>query len=213
MDAHERKELFRFLTDEIHSTIFATVDEDGRPRTCVIDIVLYDEDSVYFMTARGKRFFDEATARGFGALTGKHGKDTMSTIAISLRGKLRDVGPARLLEIFEKNPHLNLIYRTEESRRSLTVFQMYEGEGEVFDLRVTPPRREVFAFGGAKVRDEYYRITDACSSCGSCAKICPSGCIKPEEGGSHPVIDSLHCIRCGNCREICAFNAVERIRQ
>ena len=42
----ETRDYLRILKDEIHSTVFATVDEDGLPVTRVIDIMLVDEDSL-----------------------------------------------------------------------------------------------------------------------------------------------------------------------
>ena len=37
------KDYFRFIVEEIHSTVAATVDENGLPVTCVIDMMDYDE--------------------------------------------------------------------------------------------------------------------------------------------------------------------------
>ncbi len=42
---------FRILTNEIHSVITATVDENGLPVTCAIDIMDFDENGLYFLTA------------------------------------------------------------------------------------------------------------------------------------------------------------------
>ena len=39
------------------------------------------------------------------------------------------------------------IYPTEESRKALTVFQIYEGSGEWFDLSKKPIERASFTFG------------------------------------------------------------------
>ena len=45
----ETAEILRILREEIHSAVFATVDEQGLPATRVIDIMLTDEDSLYFI--------------------------------------------------------------------------------------------------------------------------------------------------------------------
>ena len=42
----------RYIVDEIHSVVFATVDVEGRPVTCAIDIMDSDETGLYFLTAR-----------------------------------------------------------------------------------------------------------------------------------------------------------------
>ena len=50
--------VFKLLQDDIHSVVFATINEFGRPETRVIDIMLCDENSIYFITARGKIFMN-----------------------------------------------------------------------------------------------------------------------------------------------------------
>jgi len=42
---------FKYLVEEIHTTIVATVDDDGLPITAAIDMMDYDENSLYFLTA------------------------------------------------------------------------------------------------------------------------------------------------------------------
>lgn len=53
----ETKDYLRILKEEIHSTVIATIDGEGRPVTRVIDIMLTDEESLYFITAKGKAFY------------------------------------------------------------------------------------------------------------------------------------------------------------
>lgn len=49
-------EILRLLQGRIHSTVVATLDDQGLPVTCVIDMMLADEGGLYFLTARGKSF-------------------------------------------------------------------------------------------------------------------------------------------------------------
>ena len=44
----------------IHSTVVATVDAEGHPVTRVIDMMLHDDNSLYFLTAKGKVFLRTA---------------------------------------------------------------------------------------------------------------------------------------------------------
>lgn len=136
-----------YLVKEIHTTIAATVDHRDLPVTCAIDMMDSDDCGLYFLTARGKGFYKRLKDRGYIALTGLKGADTMSSVAVSIRGKVREIGDVRLPDLFEKNPYMAEIYPTEESRKALTVFCIYEGTGEFFDLSVKPIRRESFAFG------------------------------------------------------------------
>lgn len=50
-------EILRFLQEEIHTTVVATVDHDGLPVTCTIDMMDYNENGLYFLTAKGKNFY------------------------------------------------------------------------------------------------------------------------------------------------------------
>lgn len=49
------KEILSYLEKEIHSVIIATVDNNGLPVTCAIDIMDSDEKGLYFLTAKGKK--------------------------------------------------------------------------------------------------------------------------------------------------------------
>lgn len=46
----------KILVEDIHSTIVATIGADGHPQTRVIDMMLYDDNGVYFLTAKGEYF-------------------------------------------------------------------------------------------------------------------------------------------------------------
>lgn len=201
-------EILAILQKEIHTTVFATVDDDGLPQTCVIDLMLADENGLYFLTAKGKSFYDRLMARQFVAISGMKGEDTLSSIAISVRGHVRCIGQNRLNEIFEKNPYMAKIYPTQASREALVVFQIDQGEGECFDLSQLPPYRQSFSFGGRETREHSYRIrAEKCIGCEACLSVCPTGCIRqtvPRE------IDASHCLHCGNCLRVCPTGAVAR---
>ena len=201
-------EYLSFVVNEIHTTVVATVDDEGLPVTAAIDMMDCDENSLYFLTAKGKGFYGRLIKRGFLALTAMKGKDTMSSVAVSIRGKVRELGYDKIPELFAKNPYMHDIYPTEEAMRALTVFQIYEGTGEWFDLSKKPIERASFTFGGAEKKPEGYFITDCCIGCGSCAAVCPQSCINAE---SIPyVIGQEHCLHCGNCMQGCPAGAVER---
>lgn len=205
MDA---KDYLAYVVKQIHTTIVATVDDAGLPVTAAIDMMDSDDDSLYFLTAKGKGFYDRLVRRGFLAFTAMKGEDTMSSVAISIRGKVRELGNAKIPELLEKNPYMYAIYPTEQAQRALTAFQIYEGTGEWFDLSRKPIERASFVFGGAKQAQEGFFITDACTGCGACAAVCPQGCIQQD---SVPfVIEQAHCLHCGNCLTECPVSAVEK---
>ena len=49
------------------------------------------------------------------------------------------------------------------------------------------------------------RLSDRCVKCGMCVKVCPSGCIDPENG----TLDNERCVRCMNCISVCRLHAVK----
>lgn len=144
----EKTEIFGFLQKQIHTVIIATNDENGQPVTCAIDLMDYDENGLYFLTAKGKQFYRRLKSNGYLSLTGLKGESTMSCLAVSVRGKVKEIGADRLQRLLDKNPYMYEIYPTEQSRSALTVFCLYEGSGEWFDLSKKPIERFTFSFGG-----------------------------------------------------------------
>ena len=92
----ENIKIFKFLQEQIHTTIIATNDEKGKPVTCAIDIMDYDENGLYFLTAKGKNFYKRLKSNGYLSLTGIKGENTMSCVAVSVHGNVREIGAERL---------------------------------------------------------------------------------------------------------------------
>nr|WP_307999538.1 4Fe-4S binding protein [uncultured Merdimonas sp.] len=208
----ETKDYLRILKEEIHSTVIATVDEKGRPVTRVIDIMLADEESLYFITAKGKAFYSQLMENPYVAISGMcGGEGTMNKKAVSIRGQAVNIGSEKLEEVFRQNPYMAEIYPQEESRKALEVFRVAEGTGEFFDLSVKPVYRDSFVLGTGRQETGQaggYVITDRCRGCRICYSRCPQKCI---DMSSRPfVIRQEHCLHCGNCMSACPFNAVEK---
>lgn len=201
-------EVLRYLQQEIHTTVAATTDAGGLPVTCAIDMMDADENGLYFLTAKGKGFYTRLKQRGYLALTGMKGEDTLSCVAVSVRGEVTELGDALLERLFEKNPYMKEIYPTPQSRKALTVFQLYRGRGEWFDLSKKPIERFSFSFGEEKAEPEGYVITAACIGCRACEAVCPQNCI--DFTSTPAVIAQEHCLHCGNCMEVCPRQAVIR---
>ena len=100
------------------------------------------------------------------------------------------------------------IYPTEEARKALTVFEIYEGNGEYFVLYIDGLQRESFTFGAAEEKPMGYEIVKECIGCETCLSVCPQQCIF---SGAVPFrIDQRHCLHCGNCFRVCPVGAVRR---
>lgn len=200
----------KILKDKIHSVVFATIDENGLPDARVIDIMLVDSDSLYFITAKGKRFYRQLMEQKFAAISGMtDGNHSSDKKAVSIRGKIRNIGNEKLEEVFAKNPYMNEIYPSIESRNVLEVFQMYEGQGEYFDLSVKPIYREPFYLGeshNTHTNTHGFYVTGNCNQCGKCFSECSQSCIDVTEG--RVSINQSHCLHCGRCYEICPKKAI-----
>ena len=59
-------------------------------------------------------------------ITGMKGNDTLSCVAVSVSGKVEEIGNEPLDSLFEKNSYMKEIYPTKESLKALTVFRIYE---------------------------------------------------------------------------------------
>jgi Uncharacterized conserved protein len=204
----ETIDYLKLLQKEIHSTIIATVDSDGKPVTCVIDIMLCDEQGLYFLTAKGKAFYERLQKNQYLSITGLKGADTMSSLSITVQGKATEIGTGRLEEIFQKNPYMAEIYPDSESRSVLTVFQVYPGIGEIFDLSHRPIVRESFSFGETYARLQGYEVSSKCIGCGVCISGCPQRCIAIKNEKAW--IAQEHCLHCGKCYEVCPHQAIQR---
>lgn len=64
----------------------------------------------------------------------------------------------------------------------------------------------LFLYKGVAKWDEKFHTTDRCTSCGLCAKVCPVGNIRIEDGRPHW---QHHCERCVACIQWCPFEAIE----
>ena len=198
-----KNDYLKRLVEGIHSTTVATIGADGHPQTRVIDMMLWDDAGVYFLTAKGKAFYDQLMAQKYIALSG-----TKDKVSVSLRGKIKNIGGKKLDEIFEKNPYMQSIY-PGDTRAALEVFCLYEAEGEYFDIS-DPAHivRDHFSIGLAPQAALGYYVGEKCIGCKLCYSVCPQKCI---DISRLPVeIDQHRCLHCGRCAEICPRQTIER---
>ena len=193
----------RLLVDEIHSTTVATIGSDGHPQTRIIDMMYYDEDGVYFFTAKGKAFYEQLMNQQYVAISA-----TKNKIAISLRGRVKNIEKKNLDIMFEKNSYMKEIY-PGDTREAIEVFWLYEAQGEYFDIS-NPSKivRDTITIGKVNVTQTGYFVRNGCIGCKLCYSVCPQKCI---DITSIPVvIDQKHCLHCGRCAEICPKQCIEK---
>lgn len=192
------KDVFSFLR-KIKSVAFATV-ENEKPCVRIADVMLVEDDKLYFLTARGKPYYKQLKENPHLAITGMD----ENYVTVRVNGKIEFVDRSYVDKIFEANPMMNDLY-PDEKREILDAFCMVKGVGEIFDLSVVPIERQRFAFGGAVVNPWGYSISEKCIACGICKSACPMNAISE---GSIYKIESTNCLECGRCFEACPNNAI-----
>ena len=183
---------------KIKDVAFATVDSEGRPQVRIIDVMLADEETIYFCTARGKAFYHQLCEGGHVAVSGLNKQFQMFRIS----GKAQKLGDQRrwIDEIFARNPSMNDVY-PRDSRYILEPFFIRIEQMEWFDLGVSPICRGEISLSTEKG----FVIGPNCIGCGKCMRSCPQQCIC---AGSPYQIAQEHCLHCGLCAETCPVHAI-----
>ena len=187
----------------MHSTTVATIGTDGHPQTRIIDMMYYDEQGVYFLTAKGKAFYEQLMQQQYVAISATKDKQ-----AVSLRGKVINIGKKNLDIMFDKNPYMKEIY-PGDTREALEVFCLNDAQGEFFDIS-NPSHivRESIAIGETVEKLTGYFVGEGCIGCKLCYSVCPQKCI---DISCKPVtINQKHCLHCGRCAQICPKQVIEK---
>lgn len=199
-------DVFKYLCEQIHTTVVGSIDSNCNPVTCAIDILDYDRNGLYFLTAKGKDFYKRLSLNPNVSLTGIKGNSTLSSIAISVQGEVKEIGKEKLKDLLAKNRYMYDIYPTEQSQAALTVFCLYTGIVEWFDLSKKPIERFSFSFVKADKPNKGYYVTEHCIQCEKCISVCPQNCIKISNGKA--LINRENCLFCGNCANVCPARAI-----
>jgi len=195
------KEAFKMLR-EIKSVVFSTVN-NGYPAARIIDLMYYDESGLYFISLNTKPFYKQLINNGKVAITGL----TKDYIQIRIVGDVKELNKEGLDRVYKENPEFENLFPKNEEQGTMSVFQVYKGIGEVFDLsgKINKMNRRRFAFGGETVNEAGLKITDKCIACGKCEKKCPFNAI--EEGKPYYINPRL-CDECGICYSVCPVGAI-----
>jgi len=191
---------------KIKDASFATVDADGRPQVRIIDIMLADDEAVYFCTARGKDFYKELMATGMVSVVGL--TDDWKMIRINGTARKLENQKEWIDKIFVENPSMNSVY-PGDARYVLEPFTIDRGSAEYFDLAEEPIYRRSLGFGGEKAVAKGFVVEkEECIGCGICAEACPQKSIDISEEKAE--IRQENCLHCGLCCEKCPVEAIKR---
>ena len=186
---------------------FATVDRNGGPQVRNISAIHYEDEAMYFFTARGKEFCAELLADGHVQVLGYTKYNEMIRLSAVAHPAREDDQQRWIDTIFAGQPYLSNVYPGDTRKLAGIVFEIRNAGIEYFNLGVHPILREQFTLGNGTLTERGYRITDACISCGNCLKQCPQQCITP---GKPYQIQQSHCLHCGNCQSVCPTHAVKK---
>ena len=193
----------KVLVNDIHSVTIATLDNENKPVTRVIDIMLYDDEGIYFLTAKGKEFYTQLMEQKYISLSA-----TKNMISISLHGDIENIGYEKLDQIFDKFEYMKKIY-PDDTRDALQVFRLYQASGEYFDIsNPSHVTRESISIGQTIKNINGYIVGKKCIGCKLCYSVCPQKCIDISK--KTVVINQNHCLHCGRCAEICPKKAIEK---
>lgn len=134
---------------------FATVDKSGAPQIRNISAIHYEDDALYFFTARGKNFCKELLNDGRVQILAY----TKYKEMIRLSGKAYPVDDAKQVKwrekIFEEQPYLANVY-PGDTREIGIVFCIDKAEIEYFNLGVNPIFRETYKLGDVKINQKVF---------------------------------------------------------
>jgi uncharacterized pyridoxamine 5'-phosphate oxidase family protein/NAD-dependent dihydropyrimidine dehydrogenase PreA subunit len=183
---------------------FATVDSDGAPQIRNISAIHYEENEIYFFTARGKSFCKELLRDGRVQVLGYTKYKEMIRLS-GVASPAVDGEQKKWMEvIFKEQPYLANIY-PGDTRSIGIIFHIQEVEIEYFNLGVNPIFRERYSLRNKVITEKGFVISDGCIQCGMCKSVCPQRCI--EEGVPYLIVQE-HCLHCGNCYEHCPVQAI-----
>ena len=112
----------------------------------------------------------------------------------------------------KNNPAFAYCIEDQQRYPAMTAFVLYRAWGEIFDYdfdmkkRDHKLERERFCFGGHRVEEPGLVITESCTGCGRCMKVCTFKAVRRE--GNRFVIDGSRCDECGDCWVHCPAGAV-----
>lgn len=195
----------QFLEDivKIHSVSVATIDSNKKPTIRIIDMMYIEDNCLYFLTARGKNFYQEITKDNYIALScQKYNKSYV------LKGYVEKVDKKYLDILFEHNKYMWGTY-PKNTREILEVFRIYRWSGEYFDVTSKPITRLSFNNNMDEIKKGIFFVNDKCINCKKCILVCPQKCI--DYSMKKAYIKEKNCLRCGACKEACPVNAIEQI--
>lgn len=189
---------FEYLSAQGGRISIATM-KNGVPESRIISMQRMSDGMVYFMTSRGKPFYQQLK---------KYPRIAASTLlddthhCIRIKATVEECTDTFCYQEYaEKNPGTMKMYRN--NTELIVLFRLVSGTGEIIHLyRDDMIRRLRFGFGGERPEELTYYISDKCIGCGNCYENCAEHAIYRGEDGKYH-IRSMDCDDCGICYTRC----------
>ena len=186
----------------------STVDKNNCPHIRAISGIIFDNITLYFLTAQGKEFAKQMDLNPNIAISAY---DLSDSSMIRMNGKVIKTDEQEretwTKAIYEKYPVLEYVY-PGDTKSINAIYKLTDYTMEYFTLGTSPLTREYFEVGNAKLSQTGYIITESCIGCGTCQSVCPQKVIKE---GSPFEIQQNNCLHCGNCFENCPVKAIKEL--
>ena len=169
MTAEECLQILRNIKD----VAFATVDDKGMPHVRIIDVMLVEEEKLYFCTARGKDLYRQLKNLPRTEITGMNREYQM----VRLFGKVKRLTDQKqwIDRIFRENPSMNDVY-PGESRYSLSAWK--KDRLSFLILERLPYTGRVLQPGRQRSRRKDLRLQTHVSGAGSVKGTVPSSALR-----------------------------------
>ena len=137
---------------------FATVDSGGNPQVRNISAIHYEEDALYFFTARGKEFCKELLDDGRVQILGYTKYKEMIRLSAKAEPAAESEQKKWMDAVFDEQPYLSNVY-PGDTRNIGIIFQIKDAQIEYFHLGVNPIFRETYVIGRGISAAKGYQIT------------------------------------------------------
>jgi uncharacterized pyridoxamine 5'-phosphate oxidase family protein len=100
----DTSKILSILYSEIHSVVVGMIDSEGHPSSAFLDVMLAEKDAVYFMTSdNGRKLYHLLNSSDYISICGKTEGDFFHAKMITIQGRVRNIGKARVDELIDAN--------------------------------------------------------------------------------------------------------------
>lgn len=118
MDASK---ILSVLYSEIHSVVVGMIDSARHPSSAFLDVIFAEENAVYFMTSdNGRKLYHLLNSSDYISICGKTEGDFFHAKMISMQGRVRNIGKARVDELIDANPYMKKLYPDDQRKSAVS---------------------------------------------------------------------------------------------